>query len=160
MTTGNGDGNGHQPTGLDWLRARHDELAQDRTMDYPVPGYSGRLVLRFGLAPWKALAKIQNIGPGDDGTALLNVNADVLIAACRAVLVRDDEGALVSIDPEGQDVRIDKKLADLLDTGTASARETLAWLFPSEVAIGVCASELLQWTQGTDREVTEDFIKG
>jgi hypothetical protein len=97
----------------------------------------------------------------DDATALLNVNSDVIIGACRAVLVRAEDGSLVSIDAEGgDDVRIGQRLAELLDTGTTSARETLRWLFPSEVAIGVCAGELLQWTQGTDREVAEDFMSG
>jgi hypothetical protein len=158
--TGDTNGNGGQPTALDWLRARHDELSEDRTMDYPVPGYSGRLVLRLGLAPWKAIAKVNTL-KDDDATALLNVNSDVIIGACRAVLVRAEDGSLVSIDAEGgDDVRIGQRLAELLDTGTTSARETLRWLFPSEVAIGVCAGELLQWTQGTDREVAEDFMSG
>jgi hypothetical protein len=157
------ESNGHESNGggsaLDWLRQRHAELAVDRSMDYEVPGYSGRLVLRLGPAQWRAVAKAQNLQTDDDGQTLLIFNSDVIIGATRAVLVRDDDGALASLDAENDaPVRIDSRLADLLATGTHSARETLWWLFPNEIAIGLCAGELLTWTSNVSTEIASDFV--
>jgi hypothetical protein len=162
MTEGtkNGNGNGNGST-LEWLRDRHAQLSADRTLDLAVPGYGGRLVLRCGPAPYKPIARMAQLEDDGTGEGLLKVNADVIIGACRAVLVRDDAGELVSIDQEREEpVRINKRLADLLDTGTTTARETLAWLFPSDVAIGTTAAELLRWTQGAEADIAEDFISG
>jgi hypothetical protein len=159
--TGAANGNGSGETTLAWLRQRHGELARDRTMDYSVPGYDGRLAIRFGPVPWRAIAKVQSFTPGDDpeGRALLGLNCDVIIAATRAVLIADVGGELVDIDPEGP-VGIDQRLAELLGAEAKTARETLLWLFPSEVALGVCAGELLGWTQRTNEAVNQEFVSG
>jgi len=158
MTESNG--NGHGST-LDWLRERHAQLSQDRTLDLAVPGYGGRLVLRCGPAPYKPIARMAGVEDDGSGDQLLKINADVIIGAVRAVLVRDDSGELVSIDQEKPEpVRINKRLADLLDTGTTTARDTLGWLFPSDVAIGTTAAELLRWTQGAEADIAEDFVSG
>jgi hypothetical protein len=159
-TNGNGNGEAGRST-LDWLRARHEELRADRELAYKVPGYGGRLVLVFGPAPWAALSRVQALASAaddDTGQALLNINLDIIVASCRAVRVVDDEGALVSIDAESAEpVRIGARLAELLGTGTTTARATLRWLFPNDVAVGSCAGELLSWTQDADAETVAEF---
>lgn len=146
---------------LAWLRKRHDELSEDRTLDLPVPGYDDRLVLRCGPVPWATIARVQNlVGRREDrdGRALLAAQADTIIAACRDVLLRHtDGGELEAIDPSGPR-RIDPELATLLGSGTTSARATLLWLFPSEVGLSIAAGQLLDWTRTMQSDVADELV--
>lgn len=154
-----GNGNG-QASHLAWLRTRHEALSADRHLDVEVPGYEGRLVLRFGPVPWSAIARTQTLASRDDreGRGLLAANMDVLIAACREVLFRDEDGSLATIDPSGEPRRIDPELATVLGIDSTSARDTLRWLFPSEVAIGVAAGEVLDWTRRMGTETADELM--
>jgi hypothetical protein len=147
---------------LAWLRTRHDALTADRSMDYEVPGYDGRLVLRFGPVPWSAIAKTQALatrGDDRDGRALAAANMDVLVAACREVLFRDDAGDLASVDPSGEPHGLTPELGALLGQEFATARQALRWFFrDSDVAIAVAAGEVLTWTQRMDAETSEAFM--
>jgi hypothetical protein len=157
MTETNGNGASH----LAWLRTRHDALTADRTMDYEVPGYDGRLVLRFAPVPWSAIAKTQALANRDDrdGRALAAANMDVLIAACRQVMFRDDAGDLASVDPSGDPHGLDAELGALLGQQFTTARAALRWFFrDSDVAIAVAAGEVLTWTQRMDAETSEAFV--
>ena len=147
---GNGDG-----SGLAWIRTRHEQLSADRTVDKPIPGYGGRIVLRFGPVPWANVARAQTLASraDRDGASALQANMDVLIAACREVLV-DGE----SPDPEGEPVRVDARLAELLGSDTTTARATLRWLFPHEIAISVMAGEILEWTQSANADLNEELV--
>lgn len=139
---------------LDWLRAKHDALKADRTVDLAVPGYDGRVVVRYGPVPWGVMSNVQPmILAGDADAAMFGkANADVVIAACRDVLVRDDgEDDLHGIDPEGP-VRFGPELADLIGADAKTARGVVEWLFPSEWAVAAHATELITWTQNAARE--------
>jgi hypothetical protein len=154
--TGNGNGNG-AGSHLAWIRQRHEALSVARTLDKPVPGYQGRLVLRFTPVPWPVVARVQSLigdGQGDrNGATALNANCDVVIAACAAVLV-DGE----SIDPSGDVRRIDTELAELLGSETTTARDTLLWLFPSELAVSMLAGEVLQWMSSAGADVAGELV--
>src|SRR4051812_46225020 len=101
-----GNGNGSNGSRLDLLRARPEAITATRTLDKEVPGYGGRLVVRYSPPPFKIVAKTQalmaNSNGNDDG--LLNANCDFLVAACVAVLYRGegDDEALVPVDPSGE----------------------------------------------------------
>ena len=156
-TNGNNGGASH----LAWLRSRHDALTADRHLDYEVPGYDGRLVLRFGPVPWSAIAKTQALASRDDrdGRALATANMDVLIAACREVMFRDDAGELGSVDPSGEAHGLDAELGALLGQEFTTARAALRWFFRNEdVAIAVAAGEVLTWTQRMDAETSDAFV--
>jgi hypothetical protein len=130
-------------------------------MDYEVPGYDGRLVLRFAPVPWSAIAKTQALANRDDrdGRALAAANMDVLIAACRQVMFRDDAGDLASVDPSGDPHGLDAELGALLGQQFTTARAALRWFFrDSDVAIAVAAGEVLTWTQRMDAETSEAFV--
>lgn len=145
---------------LAWLRQRHTALSAERHMDIEVPGYDGRLILRCNPIPWPTVARVQSLlGTNDrDGRGLLTAQCDVLIAACREVLCRRERDAEPEpIDPHGEPRRIDPDLADLLGSGTTTARATLQWLFPSEVAISAAAGELLDWTRTAGTETNEEL---
>ena len=140
---------------LAWLRARHDELKKDRTLDLAVPGYQGRLVVRFGPVPWAIMARIQPLLTREDREARGQVAAmcDAMIAACREVLFDGEP-----IDPSGETRRFDPELAALFGIETTSARSTVEWLYPNEFAINGVAGELLEWTQRADAETAEEFV--
>lgn len=144
---------------LAWLKTRHQALTADRHVDLDVPGYDGHLVLRFGPVPWSAIAKTQALANRDDrdGRALALANMDVLIAACREVLYRDEDGELIPVDPSGESHGIDPELAKLFGLDSTSARETLRWIFPSEVTLAVAAGEVLEWTRRMDTETAEEL---
>jgi hypothetical protein len=155
MSEANGAGGSH----LDWLRARHAALKADRTKDMPVPGYDGRVVVRYGPVPWSIMTKLQQpLTAGEpDATMLAKANADAVIAACRDVLVRDDAGELEGINPDGS-VRFGPELAALLGADATTARGVVDWLFPSEWAVAAHASELVTWTQAATREDNDALV--
>lgn len=144
---------------LAWLKTRHEALTADRHLDLEVPGYDGHLILRLGPVPWSAIAKTQTLASREDrdGRALALANMDVLIAACRDVLYRDDAGDLIPVDPSGESRRIDPELAALLGLDSTSARDTLRWIFPSEVTLAVAAGEVLEWTRRMDTETADEL---
>lgn len=153
--------NGHL-SHLEFLRARHDELAQERTLELEIPGYQGRLVVRYGPIPWATVARTARTLADDKvkPEVVAAGNSDALIAACREVLFRDESGELVSVGPEGP-YRFDQALADLLGAGTESARALVLWLFGGDDAaklrIGQQAGELLTWLEGVGQETQETF---
>lgn len=149
-----------QASHLAWLRTRHEALSADRHLDVEVPGYDGRLVMRFGPVPWATIARAQTLATREDrdGRGLLAANMDVLIAACRQVLFRDDAGDLASVDPSGEPRRVDPELAELLGIEAKSARDTLRWIFPSEISIGVVAGEVVSWTQSMSTETADELM--
>jgi hypothetical protein len=144
---------------LDWLRARHESLKADRHVDKTVPGYDGRLAVRYGPVPWSIVSKLQTIAAANnpDPTMVGAANTDVVIAACRDVLIReDDDDELHGIDPEGP-ITFGPELAELIGADATSARAVVEWLFPSEWAVGAHAGELIAWTQAAGREDAEQL---
>lgn len=144
---------------LEWLRERHEAITAERHLDREVPGYDGRLVLRFEPVPWRLTGRLQKLLSADDpdGRALLLANADMLIAACKEVLVRVGD-QLVSVDPSGEPVRIEPRLAELLKLDTRSARDTLLWLFGNEFAVSTMSGEVMEWTRDASAASTDDLL--
>lgn len=151
--------NGAGPSHLDWIRERHEALSAERFLDREVPGYQGRLVVRYGRPPWSVMARAQAAlaKPDRDGAALLATQLDFLVAACREVLVRDD-GQLKPIDPSGETRRFDPELADLLHAGTASARDLVRWLFNYDPVVAVEAGEVVSWALDQDADVADELM--
>lgn len=158
---GNGNGNGAgDQSHLDWLRSRHAALTADRFLDAEVPGYQGRLIVRYGRVPWSAIAKAQDLlsKPGRDGQGTLLAQVDFLIAACREVFVVDEAGELKPVDPSGEPRKFDSKLADLFGSEANTARDVVRYVFANDPAIAVQAGEVLEWTVQTDEDVTDEFV--
>lgn len=145
---------------LDWLRTRHAQLKADRTKDMEVPGYDGRVVVRYGPVPWAVITKVRPLvdDGGTDPRTLNAANQDVLIAACRDVLVRDDAGELERVSDNGP-VTFGPDLAALLGAEqAASAREVVDWLFPSEWAVAQHAGDLITWTRDAAHEDNDVLV--
>lgn len=158
MTTSNGNGAG--ASHLDFLRARHAAIAADRHLDLDVPGYQGRLVVRYGRVPWVAIAHAQELiaKPGRDGEGSLLAQADFLIAACREILVRDDAGELAPIDPSGAPRRFDAELGVLFETDATTARAVIRYVFANDPALAVQAGEVMEWTIRNEDDVADEFL--
>jgi hypothetical protein len=152
--------NGGATSHLDWLRERHAAITAERTLDKEVPGYDGRLILRFRPVPWRVTGRVQGLlsGKDPDARALLSANADILISACVGVYVYDDDGSLVSLDPTGDDVTIEPRLAQLLGIEGTSARDTLLWLVGNEFVVGAMAGEVMEWTRDASAESAADLM--
>lgn len=159
--TDNGHANGNGAgSHIEWLRARHDTIAADHTMVADVPGYQGRLVVRYGRVPWAAISRAQTLiaNPGKDGEGSLLAQVDFLVSACREIMVRNTDGELEPIDPSGEVRRFDPELAALLGAEARTARETLRWVFANDPAVAVQAGEVLDWTVRTGEDTVDDFM--
>jgi hypothetical protein len=151
---------------LDAIRKRYDDLAVERHYDLEVPGWHGCFVLRCGPINSKKLGQVrERLSRGGGGTAMFDFafNADVIIDSCREVLVRlKREDELESVDPGGEAVGIDARLADLLHIKTNRARDLLLAIYkgaPSpEVAIERAQIDLYQWSSGAEQELEEDVL--
>jgi hypothetical protein len=160
MTEGNGNGNGQAPAHLDWLRTRHEKITARRTLDKDVPGYQGRLVVRYVPPPWPAIAKAQALmaEPGRNGEGLLYAQADVLVAACVEVLFRQEDGAMIPVDPSGETRRFDPELADLFKLEEAkTARATIRGVFGNDLAMTAQAGEVITWAMESRVEADEEL---
>jgi hypothetical protein len=129
-------------------------------MDADVPGYEGRLVVRYGRVPWSVISRAQTLiaSPGKNGEGSLFAQVDFLVAACREIFVRNDADELEPIDPSGEPRRFDGELAELLHAETKTARETLRYVFANDAALAVQAGEVLDWTVKTDAAVSDELM--
>ena len=140
----NGDG---PATHLDWLRARHGAITAERLLEKDIPGYGGRLVARFKTPPFTVVARAQELAanPGRNGDGLLYAHADFLVAACKEILYREDDGTLVPVDPSGEPRRFDPDMAALFKLEVKTAREVVRGVFGNDFALAVTAGEVLGW---------------
>jgi hypothetical protein len=150
---------------LDAVRKRREALAYDRYFDLDVPGYNGCLVIRCGPIDATKLAQVRERLTRTGGGAKLDYafNADIIIDSCREVLARRRPAdTLESIDPEGELVRIDARLAELFGVETKRARDLLRVLYegaPSpEVAVERAQIDLYQWSSGMEGELEEEML--
>lgn len=150
---------------LDGIRRSRAEHAGERHHDIDLPGYGGRVVLRFGPIVWDTVDQIAERSQKARKSPRREVNAqaDFLIAACREVLVR--VGAeLASIADDGP-VRFDAGLAEALGLPEGSAASARSVLFEAfalanapDIAIAAVAVELQGWMAETDAEIDEILL--
>lgn len=143
-------------TGMDVLREKRAEAAKRQTIDLSVGGYDGALVARYRLLD--PLKEGKEIGErvrrqfkGDEDAQLFYANADTLIEACVGLYLRDDNGELEPIDPEGlgEPVKYDHRLAAGLGIDVDDkqpARSVLLGIFNgNKVALNVHALQFTRW---------------
>ena len=152
---------------LDVIRHRRRSYVAEHSYDMLVPGYAGLLVLRCGPLTrehqTRTRLRLEKLERQKDPSRDFAINADTLISVCEEVLARPSARApLEPLDPTGESVKIDARLAELLQVETSSARELVLVLFekaPSpEVAVGVAVNEYLSWAQGLDADADEDLL--
>lgn len=149
---------------LERVRARRAEQRAERHIDIDLPGYGGDVVLRFGPVSWEVVQQVADRAQkGKDPRRMLNAQADLLIAACREVLVRVDGevGPIV----EGETVRFDAQLGAALGIPADDARTARSVLFEAfslanapDIAVAGVAVELQQWMGETDAEIDQALL--
>lgn len=157
---------GAQPSIVEGLRRQRDELLEEATLDLPLPGWDGQLVIRFGRAAperWKRLAGriTQARGSGVDEH---ETNQDLVLICARQVLVRSGP-ALIALPEPGTEhpadppISFDERLAHTLgiEPVPATARKLLAAVMTyrgqgalpqEEAALNVMVGDLMEWLTG------------
>lgn len=152
---------------LDAIRRYRETHVAEQHYDMVVPGYGELLVLRCaplrGDAQTKTRLRLEKLERAKDPSRDFAINADTLVDVCEQVLARHTrDGELVSIDPSGEPVKIESRLADLLNVEAPTARELVKSIFagvPSpEISVGVEVGRYLDWAQGVDSDVDEGLL--
>jgi hypothetical protein len=159
---------------IDQVREAHrEQLARSRTLDRAIPGYDGLLVARYGPLPWEELQALLDRleRSGQDYDEELKANIDGLIRACDRIMVRQDDGELVSladqlreqgeeVRTESGEIRFDHKLVEVLELDVpsdADARQVVLAAFAGAVspenAVTQHATAIGIWMSGASREV-------
>lgn len=146
---------------LERLRARREQLAREKTTDIDVAGYGGELVARYHLLD--PLADGKEIGdrvsaqyPKQPEEQRYYALVDSLIRACDGLYLRNEDGTVEAIDPEGQGVVTysDPRLGAGLGFEATTARETVLELFGgNRNAVIAHALQLQRWFADTTGEL-------
>lgn len=136
---------------VDRIRERHE--SRNQTLDLPIPEWGGDVVVRYGrLAPKALQAAAKRKGARAS-------NAELLVAACREVLIRDDEsGELVPArEADGQPgpIRFDGRLADLFAIQADTQRDVVIRMYADDIAVGAHAKRVFDWQTGADLDDVE-----
>lgn len=108
------------------IARRHEKIRSEKHLDLQVPGFEGRIKVRYRLRPeaeMERLArKIEDVQRGEDSgpLALLYANADVLVALCDRIFVRDPDGDgdWESLEDKDGPVRFEARFAAIMaETG-------------------------------------------
>jgi hypothetical protein len=160
-----GEPNGNAPSQasvVGALRAVRERHAAERQFDLEVPGWLGLLALRLGPIPGAQMARIgERATSSHSPERAFNANADMLIAACRAVLgrARRDDPWTPLLDDESEPVRLDERLSLVLGLEATRAREVVRELYSKanapDLAVGGSATEYVEWATSTNEDLDE-----
>jgi hypothetical protein len=135
------------------LRARAQETQRARTLDLPVPGWGGELVLRFQPLDIAALEHLLSHRGAEATTSGINETVDAMVRACVAVLATD-EGELVTLEDEAGPIRLENRLVVLLGLDAdhvLTAREVVLRLFGGNAfALADYVDKLVTWMNDPD----------
>lgn len=152
------------------LRQKRQKIGEGSEPLYlPVPGYEGRLILRFKWVDPKALSRTASSirGIEDANEQMQAASADTLAAACEEVFVKVDGAELPGIpkgiaplSTDGTPVTFkDSRLAYALGfTDPGNAREMVFLTYNNPYALIDQASTLVTWLEDTTRKVNEAFL--
>lgn len=159
---GNSSDDDHaDPSLLGMLKAQRSTLAQQHTLDLPVPGWRNMLALRLGPISGAQQARLFERVQKHPAAA----NVDTVIAACQSVLgrAREVDAWEVLADTDGEPFKLDYLLAEQLGIEDAkTAREVVGALFEGAnspgLALASFANEYLEWARESSEEVNEEFL--
>lgn len=155
------------------VRAERDEAVKDEALKMGVPTWgtveAPTLVIEYGIVERELLVKFQTEArkkqrKGEPGAGT-EIDIRFLATACRAVYLRNPEtNKLVKLEKNGDPIRIDRRLGELLGLDPESDGKNSVTLFMylvkhNEVALGSHALSVARWMANTSREV-EDQVLG
>jgi hypothetical protein len=157
--------NGEPPSSLiAGLREQHRRIEQRTSVLLELPLWEGKLACRYHYLDERSLDRlIRRITGSDDPATIRGANADLLIGGCDELLARRDEDDDWGPIIEGEHLRYDTRLAELLQLPLEqdSARGVVDALFGGRVrgamALGAHAQQYIEWLQGQAPEVAEQF---
>lgn len=145
------------------LKAQRAAMTVEHTLDLDVPGWRGKLVLRFGaVSPDQQAALIGRLVEARTKTrsAVAAVaNIDLLVAAFRCGLARAADGELAVIPgADGEPANLKELVVDVLELGDApSARAAMRSLYAGanspEAALQAAGTEWNEWASEANEEV-------
>lgn len=139
---------------MDRLRSRAREVARERTLDLPVPGWRGELVLRFrplDVGQLERFVEARSAGRASGVSEAI----DALATCCVGVLARDGDTLVPLADPAGP-VLIEHRLGVLLGQpvppeATLTVREVVLGLFGGNAfALGAYVDRMVEWMGDPD----------
>lgn len=154
---------------LEAIRAKRRKLADEHTVDLPIAGYGGELVVRYKLldplVEGKAIGDrvlAQFKGKDDDASRMYYGFVDTLIAACVGVYAKVGERLVPlngdeTLAPTYEDT---DDLAELLGfEPQTTARETVYQVFGgNRVALGAHAQSLAAWMADPAGELNRGIL--
>jgi hypothetical protein len=148
------------PTGFasirDQIRAEREAIASEKTLDLLVPGYSGLLAVRYRSISDRELEQYIKRAQGEQS---IGANLDLLIQTCETILYResDEQEFTPALDENGDRIRFDIRLAEMLGIDAKTARETVAGFFSPDgaqpLAVAQHIGAVADWLQGKSSEI-------
>jgi hypothetical protein len=141
---------------VDRARERHERRSD--YLDLPIPEWDGDVVVRFERIPRKTIVQAQNMRNARAS------NAQLLVDACREILVRDDDGTLHPAsegDGIASPVRFDARLAEMFGLRADNPRQIVAAMYADDIAIAHHGKRVYEWQTGEDLDLVEpDELEG
>lgn len=151
---------GMEATGYGRLRAIQQEIGQQRTETFDVPGYFGQLVMRARWTDYKTVRAIQRRAEKarHDEYAELNAACDTIAAACDTLLFRNGDGELQDLGV-GFDAEFAENMHFEIPPGkTPSARVVIKLTLKNDLALIAFANDVVTWLQSNESDVAEDVL--
>lgn len=154
---------------------RRTRAAKRKPLDLDVPGYGGVLVARYGALEWEDAHRIL-ASEEESARATLEDNLDTVVKGCRALMLRGEDGKLVSLADEKRregdtalvgEVRYDEVALEALGLtvpGEPDAHKAVLAIFAEanspELAVALHAGAIGAWMHGADQEDDADLMGG
>jgi len=116
------------------IAKRHEEIRSEKTLELQVPGYEGKMKVGYRLLPEAEMDRLadridENTRGASGMTANLEVEADMLVAMCDRIYVREPEQenpAWQVLEDETGPVRFEARFAAILRQAGATVGDTRA----------------------------------
>lgn len=149
------------------LKAQRATMGAEHTLDLDVPGWRGKLVLRFGaVSPdqqARLIGRLVEARTKARSQIAAVANIDLLVAAYRCALARARDGELAVIPgADGEPAGLKELVVDVLELGEATtARAAMRALYAGanspEAALQAHGTEWNEWATEESEEVDERF---
>lgn len=154
---------------FDGLRQQYKELAEKKSTQLAIPGYSGKLIAQYRLIDVtselkKITARIRAQYQAFEDQALYST-IDIMILSCEGLSYLDDDGVLRPLSdafgPGEPPVKFDDRLATFLGFDSDNARDTVLNVFAhNQVAIIAHGQQLQRWMTTLGEQVSQEFSAG
>lgn len=139
------------------LRRQRERIQAKRSTVLSLPHWEEKLGVKLRFADEAQFKKLlRAAGTGDDPIRALRANSNLLIAGCIEVLCRADESDDWEAIVEGESLRFDERLAEVLELGPVkSARDVLIALFGAQKApwaIARLSGRYSDWLMGEEAQ--------